>query len=82
MNFAKLHRLDQRDNLDVLGGSTRSAWIWSYLHPPFNSNRNYSAPIRSQAASAAFKGHLDARRRGRGVVEGRRSPTPSLGVWS
>ena len=26
-----------------------------YLDPPFNSNVNYSAPIGSQAAGAAFK---------------------------
>lgn len=26
-----------------------------YLDPPFNSNRNYSAPVGSAAAGAAFK---------------------------
>ena len=26
-----------------------------YLDPPFNSNRNYAAPIGSEAAGAAFK---------------------------
>ena len=26
-----------------------------YLDPPFNSNRNYAAPVGSQAAGAAFK---------------------------
>ena len=26
-----------------------------YLDPPFNSNRDYSAPIGSEAAGAAFK---------------------------
>ena len=26
-----------------------------YLDPPFNSNQNYSAPIGSKAAGAAFK---------------------------
>ena len=26
-----------------------------YLDPPFNSNKNYSAPIGSEAAGAAFK---------------------------
>ena len=26
-----------------------------YLDPPFNSNKNYAAPIGSEAAGAAFK---------------------------
>ena len=30
-----------------------------YLDPPFNSNRDYAAPIGSEAAGAAFKDTWD-----------------------
>ncbi len=43
------------DNLDVLHGMNSSCVDLVYLDPPFNSNRNYSAPIGSQAAGASFK---------------------------
>ena len=44
-----------RDNLDVLRGMHDECIDLIYLDPPFNSNRNYSAPIGSEAAGAAFK---------------------------
>ena len=43
------------DNLDVMRGMNSECVDLIYLDPPFNSNRNYSAPIGSQAAGAAFK---------------------------
>ena len=43
------------DNLDVLRGIDSDSVDLVYLDPPFNSNRNYSAPIGSEAAGAAFK---------------------------
>ena len=43
------------DNLDILRGFNSECVDLIYLDPPFNSNRNYSAPIGSQAAGAAFK---------------------------
>ncbi len=43
------------DNLDVLRGMNSDSVDLIYLDPPFNSNRNYQAPIGSQAAGAAFK---------------------------
>ena len=43
------------DNLDILRGLNSEAVDLIYLDPPFNSNRNYAAPIGSQAAGAAFK---------------------------
>ena len=43
------------DNLDVMRGMDRKSIDLIYLDPPFNSNRNYSAPIGSEAAGAAFK---------------------------
>ncbi len=43
------------DNLDVLRGMNSESVDLIYLDPPFNSNRNYSAPIGSEAAGAAFK---------------------------
>lgn len=43
------------DNLDVLRGINSECVDLIYLDPPFNSNRNYSAPIGSEAAGAAFK---------------------------
>ena len=43
------------DNLDILRG-INSAWVdLIYQDPPFNSNRNYAAPVASAAAGAAFK---------------------------
>ena len=43
------------DNLDVLRGINSECVDLIYLDPPFNSNRNYEAPIGSEAAGAAFK---------------------------
>ena len=43
------------DNLDVLRGMNSESVDLIYLDPPFNSNRNYEAPIGSEAAGAAFK---------------------------
>ena len=44
-----------RDNLEVLRGLPDEFVDLIYLDPPFNSNRNYEAPIGSEAAGAAFK---------------------------
>ena len=44
-----------RDNLEVLRGINSNCIDLIYLDPPFNSNRNYAAPIGSEAAGAAFK---------------------------
>ena len=43
------------DNLDVMRGMNSESVDLIYLDPPFNSNRNYSAPVGSEAAGAAFK---------------------------
>ena len=43
------------DNLSVLRGIDTESVDLIYLDPPFNSNRNYAAPIGSTAAGAAFK---------------------------
>ena len=43
------------DNLDVLRGMDSETVDLIYADPPFNSNRDYSAPIGSEAAGAAFK---------------------------
>ena len=43
------------DNLDILQGMNSESVDLIYLDPPFNSNRNYSAPVGSAAAGAAFK---------------------------
>ena len=43
------------DNLDILRGMNSETVDLIYLDPPFNSNRNYEAPIGSKAAGAAFK---------------------------
>ena len=43
------------DNLDVLRGINSESVDLIYLDPPFNSNRNYAAPIGSEAAGAKFK---------------------------
>ena len=43
------------DNLHVMRGLNSETVDLIYLDPPFNSNKNYSAPIGSEAAGAAFK---------------------------
>ncbi len=43
------------DNLDILRGMNAESVDLIYLDPPFNSNKNYAAPIGSEAAGAAFK---------------------------
>ena len=43
------------DNLDIMRGMNSETVDLIYLDPPFNSNRNYAAPIGSKAAGAAFK---------------------------
>ena len=43
------------DNLDIMRGMNSESVDLIYLDPPFNSNRNYSAPVGSAAAGAAFK---------------------------
>ena len=47
------------DNLDVMRGMNDGCVDLIYLDPPFNSNRNYAAPIGSKAAGAAFKDTWD-----------------------
>ncbi len=43
------------DNLDIMRGMNSESADLIYLDPPFNSNRNYAAPVGSKAAGAAFK---------------------------
>ena len=43
------------DNLDILRGLNSASVDLIYLDPPFNSNRNYAAPLGSAAAGATFK---------------------------
>ena len=43
------------DNLDILRGLNSETVDLIYLDPPFNSNKNYEAPVGSSAAGAAFK---------------------------
>ena len=43
------------DNLDVMRGLNSETVDLIYLDPPFNSNRDYAAPIGSKAAGTAFK---------------------------
>ncbi|MBC6428113.1 MAG: HNH endonuclease [Cellvibrionales bacterium] len=43
------------DNLPIMRGMNSETVDLIYLDPPFNSNRNYSAPVGSEAAGAAFK---------------------------
>ena len=47
------------DNLDVMRGMNDGCVDLIYLDPPFNSNRDYAAPIGSMAAGAAFKDTWD-----------------------
>lgn len=43
------------DNLAIMRGMNDACIDLIYLDPPFNSNRDYAAPIGSKAAGAAFK---------------------------
>ena len=43
------------DNLPILRGMDSESIDLIYLDPPFNSKRDYAAPIGSEAAGAAFK---------------------------
>ena len=43
------------DNLDIMRGMNSESVDLIYLDPPFNSNRDYAAPVGSEAAGAAFK---------------------------
>ena len=43
------------DNLGIMRGMNSGTVDLIYLDPPFNSNRDYAAPIGSEAAGAAFK---------------------------
>ena len=43
------------DNLDIMRGMNSDSVDLIYLDPPFNSNRDYEAPVGSEAAGAAFK---------------------------
>ena len=43
------------DNLDILRGMNSETVDLVYLDPPFNSNKDYAAPVGSEAAGAAFK---------------------------
>ena len=43
------------DNLPIMRGLNSESVDLIYLDPPFNSNRDYAAPIGSEAAGAAFK---------------------------
>ena len=48
-------RSKRGDNLDILRGMNSETVDLIYLDPPFNSNKNYEAPVGSKAAGAAFK---------------------------
>ena len=43
------------DNLDILRGLNSASVDLIYLDSPFNSNRNYAAPVGNAAAGAAVK---------------------------
>ena len=43
------------DNLDILRGLNSASVDLIYLHPPFNSNQDYAAPVGRVAAGAVFK---------------------------
>lgn len=56
MDAKKLNRtLFIRDNLEVLRTIEDQSVDLIYLDPPFNSNKNYGAPIGSKLAGFHFK---------------------------
>ena len=55
-NTEKLNRhIFVKDNLEVLRAFDSESVDLIYLDPPFNSNKNYNAPIGSESAGAHFK---------------------------
>ena len=55
-NTEKLNRhIFVKDNLEVLRAFDSESIDLIYLDPPFNSNKNYNAPIGSESAGAHFK---------------------------
>ena len=55
------NKLYTGDNLYILHGMNSESVDLIYLDPPFNSNRNYFAPIGSKAAGVSFKDVWTAR---------------------
>ena len=51
MNFAN-RTIWTADNIEILPGIDSECVDLVYLDPPFNSNRNYAAPVGSKAAGA------------------------------
>jgi site-specific DNA-methyltransferase (adenine-specific) len=49
------NKLYTNDNLFILYGMNSNYVDLIYLDPPFNSKRNYSAPVGSAAAGSSFK---------------------------
>ena len=43
------------DNLDIMRGMNSESVDLIYLDPPFNSNRDYAAPIGSEVAGASYE---------------------------
>ena len=48
------------DNLDIMRGLNSDCVDLIYLDPPFNSNRNYAAPVGSRGGGGGVQGHVDA----------------------
>ena len=48
------------DNLDILRGLNSETVDLIYLDPPFNSNKDYAAPVGSQGGGSGVQGHVDA----------------------
>ena len=51
MNFAN-RTIWTADNIEILPGIDSECVDLVYLDPPFNSNRNYAAPVGSKATQA------------------------------
>ena len=68
-NFAD-HTIWTGDNLDILGGLNSASVDLIYLDPPFNSNRNYAAPVGNAAAFDGSRERLSKTNRGHGYANG------------
>ena len=49
-----------RDNLDILRRMNSESVDLIYLDPPFNSNRNYSAPVVQLGGGRGVQGYVDS----------------------
>ena len=76
------------DNLDILRGLNSASFDLIYLDPPFNSNRNYAAPVgsistyRNSAARWSLRKSEMVRKSGVLLADSTRKAMSSCSRWA